>query len=294
MGFKLFLFLEKFLMLLPKHLRKAFFTSLSSIAYYLSGRYRKIGFINLDFIYGDKLTKEQKREIVKYSFRNLLLNFFHLMEIRHTPKDELIKKITIKNKEIVDKIHSQNRAVIYVTPHYCAWEMGGIGIGLFVEHITAIFRKMKNKDYEKWVIESRESFGNSTLEKNGVLKSLINLVKNKKATGILIDTAMNKREGVEVEFLGKKIYQTPSPAYLARRYNAAIVPVIMVSEDEENYELVFFDEIEVQKSDNEKDDIQKATQLQADWLSSLIYNKPKCWFWVHRRFKGEYPQIYKK
>lgn len=293
MGFKLFLFLEKILMLLPKRLRKAFFTFLATLSYYLSGRYRKIGFINLDFIYGDKLTKEQKREIVKYSFRNLLLNFFHLMEFRHTPKEQLLKKITIKNKEIVDKIHSQNRAVVYVTPHYCAWEMGGVGIGLLVEHITAIFRKMKNKDYEKWVIESREFFGNGTLEKSGVLKSLINLVKNKKATGILIDTAMNKREGVEVEFLGKKIYQTPSPAYLARRYNAAIVPAIMVSEDEENYELIFFDEIEVQKSDDEKSDIQRATQLQADWLSSLIYDKPKYWFWVHRRFKGEYPQIYK-
>lgn len=294
MGFKLFLFLEKILMLLPKRLRKAFFTSLATLAYYISLRYRKIGFINLDFIYGDKLTKEQKREIVKYSFRNLLLNFFHLMEFRHTPKEQLLKKITIKNKEIVDKIHSQNRAVVYVTPHYCAWEMGGVGIGLLVEHITAIFRKMKNKDYEKWVIESREFFGNSTLEKSGVLKSLINLVKNKKATGILIDTAMNKREGVEVEFLGKKIYQTPSPAYLARRYNAAIIPVVMLSEDEENYELIFFNEIEVQKSDDEKSDIQRATQLQADWLSSLIYDKPKYWFWVHRRFKGEYPQIYKR
>lgn len=294
MGFKLFLFLEKILMLLPKRLRKAFFTSLATLAYYISRRYRKIGFINLDFIYGDKLTKEQKREIVKYSFRNLLLNFFHLMEFRHTPKEQLLKKITIKNKEIVDKIHSQNRAVVYVTPHYCAWEMGGVGIGLLVEHITAIFRKMKNKDYEKWVIESREFFGNGTLEKSGVLKSLINLVKNKKATGILIDTAMNKREGVEVEFLGKKIYQTPSPAYLARRYNAAIIPVVMLSEDEENYELIFFDEIEVQKSDDEKSDIQRATQLQADWLSSLIYDKPKYWFWVHRRFKGEYPQIYKR
>lgn len=294
MGFKLFLFLEKILMLLPKRLRKAFFTSLATLAYYISLRYRKIGFTNLDFIYGDKLTKEQKREIVKYSFRNLLLNFFHLMEFRHTPKEQLLKKITIKNKEIVDKIHSQNRAVVYVTPHYCAWEMGGVGIGLLVEHITAIFRKMKNKDYEKWVIESREFFGNSTLEKSGVLKSLINLVKNKKATGILIDTAMNKREGVEVEFLGKKIYQTPSPAYLARRYNAAIIPVVMLSEDEENYELIFFNEIEVQKSDDEKSDIQRATQLQADWLSSLIYDKPKYWFWVHRRFKGEYPQIYKR
>lgn len=293
MGFKLFLLLEKFLMLLPKGARKNFFTFLASLAYYLSSRYRNIGFVNLDFIYGDTLSQEQKKEIVKYSFRNLMLNFLHLMELRHISKEELTKKITIKNREVLDNIHAQNRAVIYVTPHYCAWELGGTGIGAFVEPIAAVFRKMKNREYEKWVLESRERFGNSSLEKRNVMKPLISLVKKKMASGILIDTAMNQREGIEVDFLGKKVYQTPAPAYLARKYDAAIVPVVMLSEDEENYELVFFDEIVVEKTENEQEDIQRATQLQANWLSTLIYDEPKYWFWIHRRFKGEYPHIYK-
>jgi KDO2-lipid IV(A) lauroyltransferase len=294
MGFKLFLLLEKILMLLPKKTRKNFFTFLASLAYYLSSRYRNIGFINLDFIYGDTLSHTQKKEIVKYSFRNLLLNFLHLMELRHISKEELTKKITIKNREVLDKIHAQNRAILYVTPHYCAWELGGTGIGTFVEPIAAVFRKMKNREYEKWVLESRERFGNSSLEKRNVMRALISLVKKKMASGILIDTAMNQKEGIEVDFLGKKVYQTPAPAYLARKYDAAIVPVVMLSEDEENYELVFFDEIVVEKTENEQEDIQRATQLQANWLSTLIYNEPKYWFWIHRRFKGEYPHIYKR
>ncbi|MDD2651756.1 MAG: lipid A biosynthesis lauroyl acyltransferase [Sulfurimonas sp.] len=294
MGFKLFLLLEKILMLLPNKARKNFFTFLASLAYYLSSRYRNTGFVNLDFIYGDTLSHTQKKEIVKYSFRNLLLNFLHLMELRHISKDELAKKITIKNREIVDNVHAQNRAVIYVTSHYCAWELGGIGIGTFVEPLAAVFRKMKNREYEQWVLESRERFGNSSLEKRNVMRALISLVKKKMASGILIDTAMNQREGIEVDFLGKKVYQTPAPAYLARKYDAAIIPVVMLSKDEESYELVFFDEIVVEKTENEQEDIQKATQLQADWLGSLIYNQPKCWFWIHRRFKGEYPHIYKR
>lgn len=293
MGFKLFLLLEKILMLLPKGARKNFFTFLASLAYYLSSRYRNIGFVNLDFIYGDTLSQEQKKKIVKYSFRNLMLNFLHLMELRHISKEELTKKITIKNREVLDKIHAQNRAIIYVTPHYCAWELGGTGIGAFVEPIAAVFRKMKNREYEKWVLESRERFGNSSLEKRNVMKPLISLVKKKMASGILIDTAMNQREGIEVDFLGKKVYQTPAPAYLARKYDAAIIPVVALSKDEENYELVFFNEIVVEKTENEQEDIQKATQLQANWLSTLIYNEPKYWFWIHRRFKGEYPHIYK-
>ncbi|MDK9693575.1 MAG: lipid A biosynthesis lauroyl acyltransferase [Sulfurimonas sp.] len=293
MGFKLFLLLEKFLMLLPKKVRKNFFTFLSFLTYYLSSRYRNIGFINLDFVYGDTLSQEQKKKIVKYSFRNLMLNFLNLMELKYMSKEELTKNITVKNREILERIHAQNRAIVYVTPHYCAWELGGVGIGTLVEPLAAVFRKMKNREYEKWVLESRGSFGNSSLEKTNVIKPLINLVKKGMASGILIDTAMNAREGVKVDFMGKKVYQTPAPAYLARKYDAAIVPVIMISGDEQNYELVFFDEIVVEKTADEKDDIQRATQLQADWLGSIIYKEPKCWFWIHRRFKGEYPHIYK-
>lgn len=294
MGFKLFLLLEKFLMILPKKMRGYFFNLLATLSYYISAKYRNVAYKNLDFIFGDKMSKIEKDEIVKYSFKNLLLNFLHLMEIRYMSKDDLAKKVTIQNIEAVKKVHEQNRAIIYVTSHYCAWELGGTAIGAFAEPIAAVYRKMKNQAYQEWVLETRSKFGNSSLEKSNVIKPLIKLIKNGGASGILIDTAINPREGVEVEFFGKKIRQTSTPAYLARKYNAAIIPVIIKTDNEEHYDLVFFDEIHVEKTDNEEEDIKKSTQLQADWLAKIITQNPKFWFWVHRRFKGEYPEIYKK
>lgn len=294
MGFKLFLILEKFLMILPKATRKAFFIFLGNVAYYLSPRYRKVGFINLDFVFGDTLSKEEKREIVKYSFKNLLLNFLHLMEFRHMSKEDLKRKIGIKNLQAVQKAHNERKAVIYITSHYCSWEICGTSVGIFAEPIAAVYKKMKNIHYQNWVLESRSSFGNISLEKSNVIKPLIRLIKEGKGSGILIDTGLNKREGVEVEFLGKTVRQTSTPAYLARKYNAAIIPVIVKTEDEENYSLTFFDEIAVEKSDDEERDIQKATQLQADWLSKIIREDPKFWFWIHRRFKSDHKEIYEK
>jgi KDO2-lipid IV(A) lauroyltransferase len=67
----------------------------------------------------------------------------------------------------------------------------------------------------------------------------------------------------------------------------------MRTDDEENYTLTIYDEIKIPYSDDVKRDIAEATQLQADWLSELITKEPKFWFWLHRRFKGEYPEIYK-
>jgi KDO2-lipid IV(A) lauroyltransferase len=151
---------------------------------------------------------------------------------------------------------------------------------------------MKNPTYQDWLLESRSHFGNTNLEKTNVVKPLIKIIKDGKASGILIDTNINSKDGVIVDFLGKKIRQTSTPAFLARKFNAAIVPVTIRTDDENKYTLKLYNEISMKKTDDVKADIQNATQLQADWLSKLISDEPKFWFWLHRRFKNDYPEIY--
>ena len=294
MGFKLFLLLEKILMSLPKNWRKGFFSSLASLGYKVSKKYRTIAYQNLDYAFDNKMSFEEKDEITRYNFKNLSFNFLHLMELRHMSKEELQNKITVQNIEAVQKVHDEGRAVIYVTTHYSSWELGGASLGAFVEPLAAVYKKLKNEAYEDWLLDARAGFGNTNLEKTNVIKPLIRLIKDKKASGLLIDTNINKREGVEVEFMGKPIRQTSTPAYLARKFNAAIIPVTIRTDDEENYTLMLFDEIPVEKTENQEVDILKATQLQADWLTEIITKEPKFWFWLHRRWKGDNPEIYTK
>ena len=292
MGYKLFLLLEKFLMILPASWRKTFFTSIGAMGYYASSRYRKVVYQNLEYAFDGKMSEDEKKEIAKYSFKNLALNFLHLMELRHMSKEDLKKKVTIENIEALNKVHAEGRAVIYVTSHYCSWELGGASIGVFIEPLAAVYKKLKNQTYQEWLLEARGAFGNTSLEKTNVVKPLIKLIKQGKACGLLIDANTRKRDGLEVTFMGKPIRQTPTAAYLARKYNAAIIPVTMRTDDEENYTLMIFDEIIVPKTDDEKADILQATQLQADWLTHIITREPKFWFWLHRRWKNEAPEVY--
>lgn len=292
MGYRLLLILEKILMVLPKSFRKSFFSTLAFIAYRTSKKYRKIARQNINFVFNGEMSEDEVEEIVKYSFKNLLFNFLHVMELRNMKIEELESRITVQNIEAVERVHAQGRAVIYITTHYSSWELGGASLGAFVEPLAAVYKKMKNRVYEEWLLEGRARFGNTNLEKTNVAKPLIKLIRAGKASGILIDTNINAKEGVIIDFMGKSLRQTYTPAYLARKFNAAVIPVTIRTDDEENYTLMLFDEIPVEKTDDEKADIQKATQLQADWLSGLIQKEPKFWFWLHRRFKGDHPEIY--
>ena len=292
MGYKFLLFIENILMYLPHRARKAFFTFLAFIGYKTSKKYRRIVKQNLNYAFDNSMSEAEIDKITRYSFKNLLYNFLHLMEMRHLSKEEIGSRITIQNKEEVERIHKEGRAVIYVTPHYCAWELGAAGLAIHVETIAPVYKKLKNRVYEKWLLDARARFGNKNLEKTNVVKPLIRLIKQRKASAILIDTNINEREGVMVKFMGKPLRMTATPAYLARKFNAAIVPVYIRTDDEENYTIVIADEIKVSKTDNEQEDIQKATQKQADWLSSIIRKEPKFWFWLHRRWKNDKPEIY--
>ena len=294
MGFKLFLLLEKFLMILPKNLRKGFFTLIANLGYMASSRYRTVVYQNLDFAFDNKLNQEEKEEIAKYSFKNLSYNFLHAMELRHMSKEELQKRITIQNIDAVNRVHAEGRAVIYVTTHYSSWELGGASIGAFIEPLIAVYKRMKNQTYQSWLLEARDSFGNISMEKTNVVKPLVRNLKKGVACGLLIDTNISPKEGLMVEFMGKSIRQTSTPAYLARKFNAAIIPVTIRTDNEENYTLMLFDEIPVERTDDIEADIAKATQLQADWLTKLITNEPKFWFWLHRRWKNDHPEIYQK
>lgn len=294
MGYKLLLILEKFLMLLPHKARKGFFTFLAFIAYKSSKKYQKVVAQNLIYAFDAQMSPQEIKEITKYSFKNLLYNFLHILEMRNISKEELLKKVSIVGDEKIDAIHKEGRAIIYVTTHYCSWELGGAALGLLGEPVAAVYKKLKNRDYEEWLLEGRSRFGNSNLEKTRVLKPLIKLIKEKKASAILIDTNISQRDGVIVEFMGKPIRQTSTPAYLARKYGAAIVPVTIRTDDEEYYTLKIYDEIKVPHTEDEAADIKSATQAQADWLSSLIRQEPKFWFWLHKRWKSDAPEIYKK
>jgi len=294
MLFKLFLLLEKLLMILPASLRKKIFIFLATLGYYISKKYRNISYQNLDFLFDNTLPTTEKKSITKYAFKNLALNFLHAMELRHMTKEKLQNKITIKNIEAVQKVHAQGRSVIYVTTHYSSWELGGASIGAFIEPLIAVYKKMKNREYEAWLLQARDKFGNISMEKSNVVKPLVKNLKNGLACGLLIDTNINEKEGLMINFMGKPLRQTSTPAFLARKFNAAIIPVTIRTDDEDNYTLLLYDEIVVTQTEDSNADILKATQAQADWLGELIREEPKFWFWLHRRFKNDHPSIYKK
>ncbi len=293
-GFYIFLALEKLLMILPHSWRKALFLGLAKLAYHLDKKHRLIIRQNMEFVYGEEVDDKLVEEVSRYGFKSLALNFLHTVEGRYMSLDAFREKVTFENLEYVEKVQAEGRPIVFVTSHFGEWEISGSATSAFVEPIMIIYKKMSNLYFQKYLLESRAKVRMSAAERHGALKALVKQMRQKRSTALLIDTNISKHDGIVVDFLGKPTTQITTPAFLARKFDAALIPGIVYTDDHEHYTVRFFPEIEMTKSDDEKTDIQEATQKMTDWLTQVIYDDPKYWFWMHRRWKTDYPEIYEK
>ncbi len=291
-GYYIFLGFEKILMLVPHSWRKALFNGVATLAYSVDKKHRLVIKQNLQFIYGDKADAAFVEKVSRYAYKNLALNILFTIERRHLAIEEFEKKITFKNREYVEKILAEGRPVIYTAAHLGQWEVGGSAISAFVEPLAVIYKVMSNPHFEQYLLASRGKFGITNVAHHGALKPLIKQLRKSKSIALLGDTKTSARDGVLVNFLGKDAYQVSTPATLARKLNATIIPVASFTDDHENYTVEFYDEIDVSTIEDEDEAIQKATQGLADWLTKLINEDPRQWFWLHRRWKSDYPEIY--
>lgn len=289
----LFKFFEFFLFMFGKKFRKQFFLFLGWIAYHVDKKHRKIIRQNLRFVYGDTLDEPFINYIERYCYKNLLLNFMQVVENRHLPIEEIIKQVTFEPNEIVELARKSGRPIVFATGHFGRWELAGAVSSALIKPTMIVYKEMNNLRFQEYLTQSRSRFQIRSVEKNGAVKHLVKQLKEGLSISLLVDTNLNRRDGVIVDFFGRPTRTTATTAYLARKFDALIIPAFLVTDDEEHFTLKFYDPISVARTDDEEADIREATQKQAAALEQAVREYPQLWFWCHRRWRTDFPEIYR-
>ncbi len=291
-GFYLFRALEFMIMLLPRFMRKGLFEGLAKLAYLIDKKHRFIARQNLHVAFGETLSEAKADAIIRYSYKNLLLALLQVIENRRISKEELGEKVTFINREIVDEAINEGTPIVFISAHVSNWELGASALASQIIPLNAVHKAMNNTYFDNYLHQSRSRFELNMIEKHGATRHLSKALKNGGAVSLLIDQNVNPKDGIVVDLFSKQVTQTPAPAFLARKYNAPIIPLAMTTDDEEHYTITFSEPIIVAHSDDVQADILDATQKQSKWLEDEIRQHPKFWFWMHRRWKTLHPEIY--
>lgn len=292
--YRIFLIVVFILRKLPKSLRRGFFRFLSYCGYFFAKKTNKIVETNLNFIFNNNLSKNEIKEIQKYSYFNMLLWPQSLIENLDISDEELKKTVQIENADIISNLKKENKPIILISAHYGNIEMLSCYINRFITPLHQVARESNFEEIDEFIVKAREASGSKIIFRSGAIKKLVKALMKKETISLLIDQNINSKEGVEVDFLGKKAYQTASSATLARKFDAYIVPLAIFNQENYTYKIKIYEPIVPFKTDNEEDDIKKIAQLEANAISDIIREDKKQWFWPHKRFKSHYREIYEK
>ncbi|UTJ05677.1 hypothetical protein [Arcobacter roscoffensis] len=292
--YQIFLFLVFLLRKSPKVLRRGFFKFIANTAYLFASNTNRIIKTNLDLVFDGKIEEKELKEIQKYSYFNMVLWVQSLIENLDASDEELKKTVKIENEEILTKLKEEKKPIILISAHYGNMEMLSCYLNKFVTSIHQVARQSNFKEMDDFIVNAREKSGAKIIFRSGAVKKLVKALMKKEVVSLIIDQNINSKDGTEVEFLGKKAYQTSTSALLARKFNAYVVPVAIFNEENYNYTIKVYNPIEPIKTDDEEKDLMASCQLHANAISDIILSDKKQWFWPHKRFKSHYREIYEK
>ena len=291
--YRSFAFLAK---ILPRSIMDHLLHTLSAFSYRFSKKYHHIINVNLDLAFSDTLSQKEKDEIGKQTFYNLLQTITGFMRRGSMTKENLLKDVTFENEAVLLDAIKENKKIIFFTAHYSNWEMiPPLVTTKFDLKASVIGRKLDSELMDRILLSHREAYDVAIIYRTGAIKNALKALKENRTVGLLLDQHLGEKQGgVEVDFFGHKAYQSPAASVLGRMSNAAIIPIFISTDDHKKYTLKFYPALPIIKTDDKEKDIAQMCQAQSNVMEDVIRTRPQEWFWVHKRWKGFYPERYNR
>jgi KDO2-lipid IV(A) lauroyltransferase len=180
--------------------------------------------------------------------------------------------------EVLRRARAENRPAVIVSAHLASFNAARVGILKEGIELACFYRAMANRPFNARYVAAMARVSAPIFEQSraGVAQMVRHLRKGG-MVGILAD--INAHDGVPLEFFGKPALTTLSPAEMALKYNAPLVPVFATRQpDGLGFEVIF--EAEIPPSD--------PVTMMRDYnrrLEAMVRANMDQWFWIHRRWK---------
>ncbi|WP_375265076.1 lysophospholipid acyltransferase family protein [Planktotalea sp.] len=179
----------------------------------------------------------------------------------------------------LEAARANGRPVILVTGHFGNYDVSRAALIAKGHNMGALYRRMSNPYFNEHYVKSITTIGTPMFEQGR--KGMSQMVRHIKSGGVLgILTDLHAHGGARLNYFGKPAITSLITAELALKYNAALIPVYAIRQDNGlDFEIVVQDEIA-------HSDAETMTQKVNDGLEHLVRENMHQWFWIHRRWKN--------
>jgi KDO2-lipid IV(A) lauroyltransferase len=253
--------------------------------------HRRIVRRNLAFAYPE-LGESERRRLEARVFRNYGTTLFELFQTGFMRPEDVARQVRFYGLENFREALRRKRGVIAVSAHLGSWDFGMQSLPCVLGlNLTAVAKKFKSNFVENWIHSVRTRFGNAILYKKDSLADMTRILRQGGVLAVLVDMARRK-DGVDVQFFGKKATATPAVAMLALRCRCPVLPSFCIRDPDGVIGIRFEPEIEMRRTKDLRADLVANTQRITDMVERMVRQHPEQWHWLMRRWKEHYPQLY--
>ncbi len=260
-------------------------TFLGNLLFLLKIR-KKIAFTNLDIVFGDTKTYQEKKQIYKNSQVNLGRLSINYMRLPYQDATFWKEKCRFNNEASFREIFSRKKGVLLISAHMGMWDLGCGKFGHSGYDVSVIGKKIRNKAVNEFVLESRAALKLGYLINRKVMPDIIKRIRNGGAVGMALDQNIGKSKGIFLNWMGRPASSVKSAAYVVQKTEASVVYGFMIQHGPEEFEMIIRDEIMwISIPDDPQKELLVNSQKQSDALQGLILDYPDLWLWIHQRYR---------
>lgn len=212
-------------------------------------------------------------------FFELIVEIIKLLSIS---KDELNKRFTFSNINVIKQALKQNKSVIVVVGHYGNWEWALRSASNLIDtKIIGVYKRINNTIFEWLLLKIRSNTNVLPIEIKSLSRELVNN-NEKKIYAIVADQSPTlEQSNVRINFLNRDTLVYTGVEKISKKYNMPVFYLNIKLTSKGYYESTF-EEI------NSKNINGKKLEITKEFFSKLenqIKSEPRLWLWSHKRWK---------
>ena len=195
------------------------------------------------------------------------------------------KKIIFTNRSNVEILKKNNKPIVFFSGHFANFELMAKCLRELGFNIGAIYRPLNNIFLNPIMEFIRKKYiCPIQIEKgsNGT-KKLIRHISTNNPLALMVDQRLSS--SIRVPFFDQPATTTITPAQLAIKYDALLVPVFLKRLEKTNFEFFIEEPLITNRTNDYDKDIFNITQIMNIKIEEFIKRDPAHWLWSHDRWK---------
>ncbi len=256
---------------------------LGDLAYFLDARGRAVAMANLECVFGERYSRQQRRAISRASYRNFSRTMLDLFWAQRLTTESWRQWLHPDGFDVLrERIEREKRGAIFLCVHQGHWDWASLACGWLGFGNVVVAENFKHPLLTDLFRGLREHSGQTIIAQENSLLRMLKTVKRGGATGMLCDLNLRPTQAATIiEGFGLLMCVPLLHAMLAGRAGALLVPVVTEPRADGTVRITAHPAIEPPPGASTRE----IAQCCWDVFEAVIRARPVLYLWPYKHFR---------